>query len=487
MQATKHIVVIGGGITGLSAAFALQETITANHLPMTCTVLEQSTRFGGKILTHRERNFIMEGGPDSLLARKPAGIELIRKLGLESEVVGTNPRAHKTYVYHKGKLERLPAGSNMGVPGAWEPLFTTELLSIKGKLRTLMDLFIARHHATGDLSLGHFLRRRLGDELVDAIVEPLLGGIYAGRVDSLSLNATYPQFRELEEKYRSLILGTRKIRRHAPVYAGERSVFITVKGGLQTLIERLYECLVDSTELCVNQTVTGIYRQKNGQYVLTVKEAATAHSKTRTLLADGLIVTTPSYVAAPLLLPMVPEAAPLGDIPYVSTATVILGYTTDQIEVNLDASGFVVPSREGRAITACTWVSSKWPQTTPSHYVMIRCYVGRAGDTKNLALSDSEMVKLVQHELSDILGISASPVFSRVTRWPDAMPQYIPGHLDRLAQVEQALARKAPGIRIAGGSYRGLGIPDCIKQGNEAARDVLNDLGATFIKNAHID
>jgi len=471
----KHIVIVGGGITGMSTAFALQQMCKAQNTRIRCTVLERQKRLGGKILTHREQGFVMEGGPDSMLARKPAGVALIEQLGIASEVVGTSPRAHKTYVLHDGRLERLLAGSNMGVPGDWSPLLTTPLLSLSGKIRALMDLFIARQHATGDLSLGHFLRRRLGDELVDAVVEPLLGGIYAGRVDDLSLDATYPQFRNLEAKHRSLILGSRQARRKTPVPTDGRSVFITVQGGLQTLVERLYECLVDFAEVLVNRDVAAIRRAADHAYLVDVRN----EDLVETIAADAVIVTTPSFAAAPLLAPLVPSARVLADIPFVSTATVIVGFTTDQIEVDLDASGFVVPSREGRAITACTWVSSKWPQTTPQNFVMLRCYVGRAGDSQYLSLADSDLVKLVQRELREILGITAAPVFSRVTRWNDAMPQYTPGHLERVAQVEAALTREAPGVFIAGASYRGLGIPDCIAQGNQAAKAAYQYVTAT--------
>lgn len=502
MRETR-IVIIGGGITGLSAAFALKRQADKDKRPIRCTVIEQDARLGGKIRTYREDGLVLEAGPDSILARKPAGVGLIRDLGVESEMVGTNPIAHKTYILHNGRLERLPPGTNMGIPTQIAPFATTKLLSWSGKARAALDFVLPPVAAEGDMSLGAFLRRRVGNEVVDNIAEPLLAGIYAGSVDTLSLDATFPQFRHLERKHRSLVRGSIAQRKNAPptpaANAG-RSVFVTLRGGLQTVVERLYDCLHEWATIHTETTVTAIRKRDGGTAaqgvdsgradddgaagVTTIGSSVGAYvietqspHGPETFIADAVIVTTPAPVAAQLLTPICGTARELGEIAYVSTATVILGYAADSIEVDLDASGFVIPRKEKRHITACTWVSSKWPHTASGGRVLIRCYVGRAGQQEELRLDDADMVKLVQEDLRDILGIEARPWFTRVTRWNNAMPQYLVGHVDRVVHVEAELSRETPGLFIAGAGYHGVGVPDCIADGSEAAQKVLRFLG----------
>lgn len=468
----KHIVVIGGGITGLSAAFTLKQRADRNKLPLRCTILEQDNRLGGKIRTYREDGLVLEGGPDSMLARKPAGVNLIRELGIESEMVGTNPGAHKTYILHQGKLERLPPGTNMGIPTQFTPFATTKLLSLRGKARATLDLVIPPGPQDKDISLGRFLRRRLGDEVVNSIAEPLLAGIYAGSVDDLSLAATFPQFRAMEQSHRSLILGTLAARRAAKPDVSTtsgRSVFVTLRGGLQTVIERLYDCLHEWADIRMETAVHSIRHQENGRYLVETN----GPDSPSTTVCDAVIVTVPADAAANLLAPVCSTARELKEIPYVSTATVIFGYSADSLQVDLDASGFVIPRGEKRHITACTWVSSKWPHTTSGGRVLIRCYVGRAGQQDELSLSDEAMATLVQRELRDILGIAARPWFTRVTRWDRAMPQYRVGHVERVRAVESSLIKSAPGVFICGAGYHGVGIPDCIADGTEAAQKAI--------------
>lgn len=471
----KHVVVIGGGITGLSAAFALKQCADVDKLPIRCTVLEQDHRLGGKIRTYREDGMVLEAGPDSILARKPAGVGLMREMGVEGEIVGTNPTAHKTYILHDGRLERLPPGTNMGIPTHFSSFASTKLLSLPGKLRAALDFVMPPAAGQADMSLGSFLRRRLGNEVVDNIAEPLLAGIYAGSVDTLSLAATFPQFRNLEKKHRSLIRGSIAQRRQAqPNQAAQsgRSVFVTLRGGLQTLIERLYDCLQEWATLATETSVTSILKQEDGTYVVH----AQSPQEESTYTCDAVIVTVPAPAAAALLSPLSATARELNEITYVSTATVILGYPADAIQVDLDASGFLVPRRENRHITACTWVSSKWPHTTSKGRVLIRCYVGRAGQQEELALDDQQIVQLVQKDLRDILGITARPWFTRLTRWNHAMPQYLVGHVERILRVEASLLRDAPGVFIAGAGYHGVGIPDCIADGDLAAQKVIDTI-----------
>lgn len=505
---TQHVVIVGGGITGLSAAYRLKRLAEARELSIHCTVLEAADRVGGKVRTQRADGFVLERGPDSLLARKEAGTRLIRDLGLESELVGTNPnpKAQKTYMVYQGRLMSMPGGTNMGIPADLGLFMKTELLSGPEKLRVLMETVLPRGHVDGDQSVGAFLRRRLGDAVVERLCEPLMAGIYAGAIDRLSLETAFPQFLELERKYRSIILGSRterqamlarmaKAKQAAPSRgtasgipsgipsgiasgvpsgaAANRSVFVTVRDGLQTIVERLYDELADWAELRTSTAATGISACSDGAYtVSTVHEGVV-----QDLRADAVVCTTPATAAAPLLAHVAPEAAALiRQIEYVSTATVILVYREEQVPGELDASGFLVPRAENRAITASTWLSSKWPHTTPDGHVVIRCYVGRAGQQEGLQLDDNAMVETVRGELKSLLHLQAKPEYSLVTRWDHAMPQYHVGHLGRVGRAEQELAAAAPGVYLAGAGYYGIGIPDCIRHGEQVAASVIDYL-----------
>lgn len=472
----KRIAIVGGGITGLAAAYHLKRRVQEEQLDLSCVLFERDGRLGGKVRTHREGGFVMEEGPDSILARKQAGVGLIKELGLESEMVGSNPAAMKTYIYHKGKLETIPPGTNMGVPAKFGPFASTGLVSWPGKLRALLDLVLPKAEIHSDVALGAFLRRRLGDEVVDHVVEPLLAGIYAGSVDELSLRATFPQFLALEQQYRSLILGSIRQRKQtkspAPQATTGRSAFVTLNSGLQTIVERLYDELHNWAELCVNTSVHSLRKRQSGQYDLSVQD----NQGTRSVVADAVIVCTPTHVAAELLAPLCEKVDQLRSIPYVSTATVLLGFHEESLRVELDGSGFVIPRTEGRNITACTFTSSKWPHTAPKGQLLVRCYVGRAGQQEALAQSDEEIIATVRAELREILGITATPWFTRVARWNNAMPQYRVNHLTLVEETDNAVREHVPGVFLAGAGYRGVGIPDCIQDGKNAADKALEHL-----------
>ncbi len=481
----NRIAVIGGGITGLAAAYSLlqmQKTVTTQfHI----TLCEQDNHFGGKIRTERHNGVIMETGPDSMLARKIQGLSILSELGLDKELIGTSGTALKTYILHKGRLERLPPGTNMGIPMQIAPFASTRLISIPGKVRALGDLFISRRTHQGDVSLGRFLRRRFGDELVENIAEPLMAGIYAGKIDDLSLQATFAQFDDLEKKYRSLILGSiaqRKTMRKKTLSSSKspdsqagapsaRSAFVTLPQGLSDLVTRIVDAIKDHVDLRLNTEVTAIRQNENGTYTIDSKQAdQTVHDT-----YDAILVATPTYHAAPLLEDIVPEAMLLNDIVYGSTATVMTAFARNDVP-DLDASGFVVPRAEKRAITACTWVSSKWPHSTPKDQILVRCYVGRSGDVDALTLDDNGIIEAVLNELHTIIGIDAKPTYAKVTRWDQAMPQYRVNHEQIVKRVEEALARTAPAIQIAGAGYHGLGVPDCMLQAQAAAKQIRDYL-----------
>lgn len=507
MQTEKTVIVIGGGITGLSAAYYLQRKAKEAGRPIRILLFERDEKFGGKIETERVDGFVIEKGPDSFLARKGAALELARELGLEDEVVGTDPRNKKTYILHKGKLHRIPAGLNVGIPTQFVPFATTGLLSLGGKIRAAMDLFLPKSKHTGDQSLGGFLARRLGDEVVDQMAEPLLAGIYAGNSRNLSLRATFPHLETLEQKHGSLIRGMLEQAKHAkaaqqagssnveadraqagstPETGGQPSanagetakkklpntMFLSFRRGLRQYVDSLTEVLGPEI-LHASRSVREIKRLTDdaapGKWQVLLDNGEMVE-------ADGVVLTTPTFDTARFLPRSFEPAKTLEKIPYASVATVILAYSAESISFPLDGTGFVVPKGEGRTITACTWISSKWMHTAPKDKVLIRCYVGRAGDEAIVDEEDETILQKVRVDLQETMGITADPLFTRITRWRHAMPQYTVGHLDRLKNFEDEARAQYPGLFFAGAGFTGLGVPDCIQQGKHAAEETIRYL-----------
>jgi len=462
---SRTVLIVGGGIAGLSAAYGLTESAAPRDSPPSCTLVEAAPRLGGKILTERVGGFVIEGGPDSFLSQKPWAIELCRRLGLADRVIGTNQDRRKTYVYVKGRLEELPEGLALGVPTRLGPFLRSGLLSWKGKLRLGAELLIPRRRRRGDESLGGFFRRRLGSEALERIIEPLMTGIYAGDADSLSIQATFPRFPEMERQAGSIVralLGS--WRRHHGAGPGG-TPFVTLQGGLSEMVQALTARLGPLRVLTGRRVravrVSGVPRR----YEVVIEGIAP-------LAVDALILATPAYDAATLLEPLDDKlSALLRGIPYASTATISLGFHRRDFSHRLDGYGFVVPRIEGRALLAVTWTSSKWSHRAPDDAVLLRAYVGGAGREAVLERSDDGLVSLVRAELRAMMGITEEPVLARVYRWPRAMPQYLVGHLERLAAIDERLARW-PGLFLTGAGYRGVGIPDCIHDGLDTAERV---------------
>jgi oxygen-dependent protoporphyrinogen oxidase len=469
-QGAPRTVVIGGGITGLTAAYYAAKLAKEAGWTPRVTLVEGTERLGGRIETLRRDAFVIERGPDSFLARKTPIIELSRDLGLEQELVTLNPKTRKTYILRGGKLHRIPPGLVLGVPTEWKPFVGSGLISWRGKLRAALDLVLPAAKGDEDESLGGFMRRRLGDQVVDFVAEPLLSGIYAGDADRLSLLATFPQFRAAEQKYRSLMLGLRqgagatrggasgedRIPEHA-----RGSAFLSYRRGLSTLVERLEEVLQEQgVQVLTGHRVRHVTPQQEGALVTL--------DNGDTLAADTVIVTVP-IPALLTLLPDVKETALFEDMAYASVANVVLGYRKEQVRVPLDGAGFVIPRTEGRFITACTWTSSKWTHTAPEDRVLIRCYVGRIDDERWMAMSTEELTATVRMEVAELVGIDAEPDFVDINRLERSMPQYEVGHLDRVRALREGLQSKAPGVFAAGAGFEGVGLPDCIQQARQAA------------------
>ncbi len=451
------VAIIGGGITGLSAAYRLQQNAVAY------TVVEQAARLGGKIATDRldAGAFVVEHGPDSFITQKPWALQLARELGIVSRLIGTNNVPRKTHVLVKNRPVPMPDGLSLLVPGKILPFLRSPLLSVPGKLRALLDLLIPRRSGKNDETIASFVRRRLGQEMLDKVGEPLLGGIHSCDVERQSMAATFPRFIALEAAHGSLIRGTRRqMRAMASKPPSDASPFVSFKGGMAELVEALEGALTG--RILTGTGVASIAQHESG-YLLTLQDGRTIH-------AASVIVSAPAYVAAELLAPLAPAAAAdLRAIRYVSTGTMTLAYRTADIGTPMEGFGLVIPQSEQRRVNALTITTTKWSHRAPDGTTLIRVFFGGSDTPETLALDDDAVQALVRDELRTMLGISAAPVWSRVYRWYHANPQYDLGHLERVTRIEQTLP---DGLVVAGCAYRGVGIPDCVRQGEEAAQRV---------------
>ncbi len=465
----KKVAVIGGGITGMTAAYYLQKTIHEKQLPYEVLLVEASHKLGGKFQTVYKDGFTIERGPDSFLERKKSAAELAIDVGLKDELV--NNTAGRSFVLANEKLHPMPKGAVMGIPTKITPFITTDLFSVQGKMRAAADFIMPRSNVSGDQSLGGFFRRRLGDEVVENLIEPLLSGIYAGDIDRLSLMSTFPQFYQVEQKYRSLIMGMKKTTPSVPkkdISAKNQGIFLTLKGGLQSLIKAIEEKLEPSS-IIKGTRVVSILKNDGEGYELQLNNG-------ELLEADSIILALPHFALADLF-PDNPLIHGLKEMPATTVATVAMAFDAGDVDDRLDGTGFVVSRNSDYTITACTWTHKKWPHTTPEGKVLLRCYVGRAGEETVVDLSDEEIERIVLADLKRTMDLTAKPDFTIVTRWKQAMPQYTVGHKERIGKIKSNLRDTMPGVFIAGSSYEGLGIPDCIDQGKAAVNDVLQYIG----------
>jgi oxygen-dependent protoporphyrinogen oxidase len=460
VEQLQHVVIVGGGISGLAAAYRLRQALPGVKL----TLIESDGRLGGKIITERVDGFVIEGGPDSFLASKPRGIGLCHELGLEPRLQGTSQTVHRSYVMRGRKLYELPEGLTGLIPSRFGPMVRSRLISPAGKLRMALDYVIPSRIGEGDESLAAFTRRRLGPELYERLIEPLMSGIYAGDGEQLSLAATFPQLRQAERVHGSLIRGMLANQPSREATPKRHSAFLAPRTGLAEIVEALIAKL-ERVDILLEVCALRVTANRAGQDMGFGVRLASGEE----LSADAVILATPAFVSGDLLADVDTEmASALRSIPHVSTATVSVAYPLPHIPRPLDAYGYIVPRVEGRTILACTWTSTKFPHRAPEGFALIRAFVGRAGQEGMLSGTDDDLVALVRAELRETLGITAAPALARVFRWPKAMPQYTLGHLDRLALIERRLATH-PGLFVAGNAYHGVGIPDCIASGETAA------------------
>lgn len=474
---TPKIVVLGGGISGLSAAFRLLELATERGRPIELTLLESGDRLGGPLHTIREGGLIAEAGADSFLTEKPWARDLARRLGLETELIRTQERFRRTYIVRGGKLIPIPDGFSLLAPSRLGPIFKSSLLSPLGKLRIAMEPRIPPRMSSGDESLGAFVRRRLGREVLERIAQPLAGGIYTADPDRLSLHATLPRFAEMERRYGSVIRGLREAERKRAVMrygtSGARwSLFQSFRGGIQTLVDALARKLGESVRLGAEAVALDrVYGAGNGGRKVTRWCVVTAGGSR--IEADAIVCALPAFAGARLLETQSTRLAEeLGKIDYASAAVVNLAYHESDFPGTPHGFGFVVPIVEHRKIIAGSFSSLKYAGRAPAGAVLMRAFLGGALQNEMMALDDSALVEAASAEMRALLGVKAVPMWARVARWSDAMPQYTLGHRTRVAAIERDAA-KLPALELCGAALNGVGIPDCVLSGERAAQRIL--------------
>jgi protoporphyrinogen/coproporphyrinogen III oxidase len=417
------------------------------------TVLERKPRVGGVIQTSLKQGCVLEAGPDGFMAAKPWAMNLIRELGLADQVIGSNDHSRITYIVKKGKLIPMPEGLMMMVPTKFLPLLETRLLSWGAKIRMGFEIFRQPTGPQPDRSVYEFLLDHYGEEAIDYLAEPLLAGVYGGDPRNMSVNSVLARFVELESSYGSLTRGALAARR--PPNPGG-SFLQTLKGGLGQLIDALRPSadVIQAEVETVESTSGGFRVRAGGDWLET----------------DYVVMATPAGDAAPVLQSLQPELASLlARIPYTTSITLALGYRKNSFDRPLIGHGFLIPKKERKAIFGCTWVGNKFDHRVPDNMVVLRCFLG--GDVMHL--SDDELVDAARTDLQDIMHLEAEPVFHNIARWPNSMAQYTVGHEQRVARIEE-LTRAMPGLYLAGNAYHGIGIPDCVRMGQEAASNITS-------------
>jgi oxygen-dependent protoporphyrinogen oxidase len=453
----SHIIIIGGGISGLAAAHRLSEQ------QVRVTLLEASPRLGGTIQTEHRDGFLLERGPDSFISEKPQALELAKRLGLESRLVQTNEQFRRSFIVRDGRLRAVPEGFQLLAPSRLWPFITSDIFSVAGKARMAADLLLPRKSTNGDESLASFVRRRLGTEALERMAQPMVGGIYTADPETLSLRATLPRFLEMEREHRSLILAMLRQGRAQKVgTSGARySLFLTFDQGMQVLVDALAQQV--KADIRLNTRVVRLKHDGSGWTITTSKGV---------INADAICVALPAYLAASLLDNVNERLADkLRQIKYASTATINFAYRRAAITHPLNGFGFVVPFVEKRSLIACTFSSVKFSGRAPEGHVLLRAFAGGALQPEIFALDEGEMRMRVESDLRELLGITEEPLFVEVAKWKDSMPQYEVGHLEQVNAIEK-LAGEIPGLTLAGNAYRGAGIPDCIRSGETAANTI---------------
>ncbi len=466
MILSKNVAIIGAGITGLTSAYYMKKQ---NPL-LNVTIYETTNRPGGKIQTYRKDGYTIELGPESYLGRKTIMTDIANEIGLGNDLI-TNTTG-QSYIYAKNKLYPIPGGSIMGIPTDIKPFIKTKLISPLGKLRAGLDLFKKPIEIEDDISVGDFFRQRLGDEVLENLIEPLMGGIYGTNIDDLSLMSTFPNFKEKEEAFGSLIKGMKdekeqRIKQRQLYPGAPKGQFKQFKHGLSSFIEALEKAVKNQgVDIQYNTKVEDIIvSQRDYQVVVDGKNE----------VYDGVLVTTPQQVFMQWFNHD-PAFDYFNTMDSTTVATVVLAFDEKDIENTYDGTGFVIARTSNTDITACTWTSKKWPFTTPEGKVLIRAYVGKPGDTVVDDHTDEEIVSIVRRDLKQMMTFKGDPEFTIVNRLPKSMPQYHVGHIKQIRKIQEHIKRTYPRLKITGAPFEAVGLPDCIQKGHNAVDEMLEEL-----------
>ena len=464
----KHAIVIGGGITGLATCYRLQREAATRDIPLDITLLEASKCVGGVIETEHRDGFLIEHGPDAFISTKPAAKALCEELGIADQFIGTNPKVRRSFVIRNGTLHPVPEGFYMMAPGSFKPFLKTPLFSWRGKLRMALDLFIPRRERDTDEAVAHFVRRRLGTEAFTRMAQPMIGGIYTSDAENLSLQATFPRFLEMEKAHGSIIKALRAQKKQAAQTSRDTSgprysLFLSFKSGMQTLIDTLTQAVSESIRL--DAKVEHIHQTSDNKWQVSLANG-------EVLNAELLCIALPAPQAAALIESVSsPLTTKLNAIPYASSATVNLAFRRADITHALDGMGFVVPATENLSLIGCSFSSVKFEGRAPADHILLRAFVGEPTSKK----SETELIELCQADLTPLLGLKNAPQFTMVSKHSQAMAQYQVGHQDVVSSIEQ-FTSELRGLALAGNGYHGVGIPDCIRSGEEAALTLLDAL-----------
>jgi protoporphyrinogen/coproporphyrinogen III oxidase len=463
-----RIAIVGGGISGLSAAYAIEEHRRKTGADVEYVLYESSSRFGGVLRTEHIDGCMVEAGPDSYVTEKPWATDLAHAVGLRDQLIGSNDKDRKTYILVRGHLVPMPDGLMFMVPTKIFPTGLSQLFSWKTKLRMTQELFHLARPVDHDESVAAFVERHYGAEMVDRLADPLLSGVYGGEAANLSVRAVLPRFAEMERTHGSLGRGMMAARKKMAAISNKAAppLFTSLKGGMQELAEAVVARLTP-TALLTNTLVLAVQRGADSWVVSAGLQSDSF---------DGVVIALPASAAAQILAIVSPElSAELAAVRYSSSITIGLGYGHDVRKSLPPGFGFLVPRSEGKRLLAATFVHNKFPHRAPEDRALLRCFFGGANAENVWAFSDDQIIAVVRNELQQILGVRAEPMFARVYRWKATMAQYTVGHLDRLDRIEK-LRQQLHGLALAGNGYRGIGVPDCIRSGADAAAELIKSI-----------
>jgi oxygen-dependent protoporphyrinogen oxidase len=482
----KRVIIIGAGVAGLGAALKVKRAADDGH-DIDFVLLEKDDRIGGKIagelIDNEYGHWVVDGGPDSFLTSKPAIHRIAKMVGIDGDKMPTDESRKKTLILSRGKLYEMPDGVMMFAPTKFVPFATTGLFSWPGKIRAGWDLFVPKKKLApgefNDESLEHFIVRRMGREILDRLAEPLVGGVHGSSPSQMSLAATFPNLLDMEQKYGNMIKGFLAQRRaveemrkkHPPDPKNPRTFFTAFKKGMHELPDAMAD-VAGRERIRTGAEVSDVSRADDGTWTVTLADGSAE-------TGDAVVFATESWAAEPLVRALDSEIADaLAAIPASSSATVSFAFREGEIGIDMNAFGVLCPLVENRRLLAATYSSTKWPGRAPKGYVLMRGFMGGPNNQAIMEKSDEEITEIAEREMRDILKISPSAevLFSRFFRWTGGMPQYALGHVQRVELIEER-SKDLPGLAIAGGAYRGVGLPNCIESGEAGVRKVLGEWG----------